>query len=435
MSFIRRAAGAINTRGIIGQGNPWAIPSNGSLSNFSSAGVPVDDVSALSMLAVAACVRILSETVSGLPFDAVRSKGDLRLPIEPAPKLVQDPFGGADAIDGYGLTRKLGFNQIMVSLLLRGNAFINIAAIDEFGTPSLLQVLCPDTVRVDVDKQTGQRIYKVNGEPFPAARMVHIVGLALPGQPVGISLLQYAKRTIGLGIAAEEFGSMFFGSGAHMSGLITVPGDLDRDQARALKENFESKHSGLRHAHSVGVLTGGAEWKPISVNPDEAQFIQTRQMQISEIAMLFGVPPHMIGQTDRTTSWGTGIEEQTLGFLKYTLQAWVQRIEDAWSAMLPTGMKARFNFEGLLRSDTATRYASYQAARTAAFMTPNEIRAKEDLPPIDGGDDLYAPLNSAHTTDPSWTPDQPDPQAPAGSPLPGAPQPAAPSQAGNGGSK
>lgn len=438
MSFIRRAVEGIRTRSITGQGDPWAIPSNGSLSAYSSAGVPVDDTSALSMLAVTACVRILSETVSGLPFDAVRSQGALRRPIEPTPALVEDPFGGADAINGYGFTRKIGILQIMVSLLLRGNAYVNIAAVDKNGIPSLLQVLSPDAVQVDVDSDTGQRVYTVNRKPFPAIRMVHIPGLTLPGQPVGVSLLQYAKRTIGLGIAAEEFGSMFFGSGAHMSGVISVPGDLTIDKARVLKESFESKHGGMRHAHSVGVLTGGAQWTPISVHPEDAQFIETRKLQTLDIAMLFGVPPHMLGQVDRTTSWGSGIEEQTLGFLKYTLHGWVQRIEDAWSAMLPTGTKARFNLDGLLRTDTATRYAAYQAARTAAFMTPNEIRALENLDPIDGGDDLFAPLNSAHTTDPGWTPngwlpDETDPHTPAGSPLLGV-QPTDPTKAGDGGS-
>lgn len=439
MSFLRRAISGPRTRSA--QGNPWAIPSNGSLSTFSSAGVPVDDSSVLSMLAVTACVRILSETLSGLPFDAVKAEGSVRRPIEPAPQIIADPFGGAKAIDGYGLTRKIGLNQIMVSLLLRGNAFLNIAATDRDGFPTLLQVLSPDAVTVDVDKETGRRVYMVNREPFPANRMVHLVGLSLPGQPVGVSLLQYAKRTIGLGIAAEEFGSMFFGSGAHMSGVITVPGDLNADKARQLKENFESKHGGMRHAHSVGVLTGGAEWKPISVHPEDAQFIETRKLQNLDIAMLFGVPPHMLGQVDRTTSWGSGIEEQTLGFLKFTLQGWVQRIEDAFTAMLPPDQKAHLSLDGLLRADTTTRYSAYQAARTAAFMTPNEIRALENLPPIEGGDDLYAPLNSAHTTDPGWTPngwlpDESDPHTPAGSPLLGAPQPApTDGKAGTGGAK
>jgi HK97 family phage portal protein len=409
VSLIRRAAGALRTRSITGQGDPWSIPSNGSLSTYSSAGVPVDEASVLSLLAVNACVRLISETVSGLPFDAVRTSGKVRTTVEPAPPIIDDPFGGGNVISGFGLTRKIGLAQIVVSLLLRGNAYCNIAGYGPDGLPNVLQVLSPDAVDVDVDRQTGERLYKVNREPFPSNRMLHILGMSLPGQPVGISLLQYAKRSIGLGIAAEEFGSMFFGNGAHLSGVIEIPGDLKPDQARVVKESFEARHAGMRHAHAVGVLTGGAKWAPISVSPEDAQFLATRAMQTSEIAMLFGVPPHMLGQVDRTTSWGKGIEEQTLGFLKYTLQAWVQRIEDAWTPLVPKGIKAYFNLDGLLRADTTTRYAAYQAARNAAVMTPNEVRALENLPPIEGGDDLFAPLNSAHTTDPGWTPGQPDP--------------------------
>lgn len=417
MSFIRHAVNGVRTRALTGQGDPWSIPSNGSLSLYSSAGVPVDEASVLSLLAVTACVRIISDTVSGLPFDAIHTAGKIRTVVDPTPRIIADPFGGADVLGGFGLTRKAGLNQIMVSLLLRGNAYIAVVDYDELtGLPSLLQVLSPDAVAVDVDRKTGARLYKVNNEPFPAERMIHIVGMALPGQPVGVSMLQFAKRSIGLGIAAEEYGSMFFGNGAHLSGIIEIPGDLKPDAARVVKESFESKHSGMRHAHAVGVLTGGAKFAPISVSPEDAQFLATRQLQTGEIAMLMGVPPHMLGQVDRTTSWGRGIEEQTLGFLKYTLQAWVQRIEDAWTPLLPQPIKGYFNLDGLLRADTTTRYTAYQAARNAALMTTNEIRALENLPPVEGGDDLFAPLNSAHTTDPGWTPGQPepDPTAPDG---------------------
>src|SRR5207302_1752066 len=117
---------------------------------------------------VTACVRIISETVSGLPFDAVRTNGKLRTALEPAPVIVDDPFGGANVISGYGLTRKDGLNQIVISLLLRGNAYLNVAGYDAAGMPNILQVLSPDAVQVDVDRKTGQRLYKVNNLPFPS---------------------------------------------------------------------------------------------------------------------------------------------------------------------------------------------------------------------------------------------------------------------------
>lgn len=440
MSFVRRAQDA-RTRDVTGAGDPWAIPSNGSLSKYASSGVPVDQDAILSLTAVTRSVDLISTSIAGLPLDAVKAQGAIRVPIEPPPLVISDPFGGANVLNGFGVTPFEGLSQVMVSLLFRGNAYINIVRRDKTGMPDTLQVLNPDAVKCELNRETGAREYEVNRNPFPTHNMLHVRGLTLPGQPVGVSVLGYAKRTFGLAIAAEEFGSMFFGQAAHPSGIITIPGDMTSDNARAIKEGFESKHSGMRHAHEVSVLTGGAEFKPISITPEEAQFLATRQIQTEDIAMLFGVPPHLLGRVDRTTSWGKGIEEQDLAFLKYTLARWLRPLEDAFSVMLPDPWKARFNIDAFARSDTSGRYKSYLLSRTAAFMTPNEIRALENLPPIEGGDDLFAPLNSAHTTDPGWTPngwlpDETDPHTPAGSPLLGPPQPAPTNgQAGTGGAK
>src|SRR5439155_16590060 len=127
--------------------------------------------------------------------------------------------------------------------------------------------------------------------------------MCMPGSPTGMSPISYARQSIGLGLAAEKFGASFFGQGAHLSGVITVPGDLDKARARQMKESFEASHSGLPNAHAIGVLSGGAAWQAISISPEDAQFLGTRAGQNLDIAMLYGVPPHMLGQVDRTTSW------------------------------------------------------------------------------------------------------------------------------------
>jgi HK97 family phage portal protein len=281
----------------------------------------------------------------------------------------------------------------MVSLLLRGNAYLLVLSRDRMGRPTRLRVLHPDRVRCTFN-DAGERVYEVDRRPVDSGDVVHILGLSYPEAATGISVLSYARNAIGLGLAAEEFGARFFGSGAHMSGIIEVPGDLDKERARGLKEGFTASHAGLKNSHTVGVLSGGAQWKPISVTPEDAQFLGTRAAQNLDMAMLFGVPPHMLGQVDKTTSWGTGIEQQALGFLAYTLNPWIGRFEDAWSAMLPKPHTARFNVDGLLRTDAAGRYAVYSVARSAGILTPNEIRALENFPPVDGGDDIDAPLNS-----------------------------------------
>jgi HK97 family phage portal protein len=400
MSILRRAMTRAPERRLNnaqpGGGDPWSVPSNGALAPLTAAGVSVSEDTAMQLLAVAACVRILSTTVAGLPFDAVRMRGELRETLEPPPGIISDPFGGAS--DTAMLTRRAGFTQMMVSLLLRGNAYAAVTARDGLLRPTRLRVLHPDRVQCRFD-DAGRRTYKVSRQPVDAADMVHLMGMGMPEAATGMSVIAYARQSIGLGLAAEEFGSRFFGQGAHMSGVISVEGDLDRERARMMKEGFEASHSGLKNAHAIGVLSGGAKWTPISVSPEDAQFLGTRAAQNIDIAMLFGLPPHMLGQVDRTTSWGTGIEQQSLGFLRYTLASWLGTFEDGWSAMLPRPQAARFNVDALLRTDTSGRYAVYSMARNAALMTPDEIRALENLPPLpDGaGANPYAPLNSAHS--------------------------------------
>jgi HK97 family phage portal protein len=353
--------------------------------------VPVTDETAMQLLAVSASVRILSDTVAGLPFDAVKANGTVRNTIEPPPGIVADPFGGTN--DSRFPTRRLGISQLMVSLLLRGNAYMLVLSRDRMNRPTRLRVLHPDRVRCEFNDK-GERVYEIDRHPVDSEDVVHILGLSYPEAATGISVLSYARNAIGLGLAAEEFGSRFFGSGAHMTGIIEVPGDLDKERARGLKEGFTSSHAGVKNSHTVGVLSGGAQWKPISVSPEDAQFLGTRAAQNLDIAMLFGIPPHMLGQVDKTTSWGTGIEQQGLGFLTYTLGPWLGRFEDAFSAMLPKPQTARFNVDGLLRTDAAGRYAVYSVARSAGILTPNEIRALENFPAVDGGDNIDAPLNS-----------------------------------------
>lgn len=375
----------------------------------------------MQLIAVAACVRILSQTVAGLPLSSVRMQGDLRKAMNPPPPIVADPFGGGTTT--ALLTRRAGFAQMMVSLLLRGNAYAAVTARDYLLRPTRLRLLHPDRVQCRFDK-SGQREYWINRQKADADDMVHLIGMAFPESPTGLSVISYARQAIGLGLAAEQFGAGFFGKGAHMTGLVTVDGDLDPKRARQMKEAFEASHSGMENAHSIGVLSGGAKWQQISISPEDAQFLGTRAAQNMDMAMLFGVPPHMIGMVDRTTSWGTGIEQQSLGFLRHTLAAWLGPFEDAWSMMLPRPQLAQFDTDDLLRTDTAGRWAYYMIARNIAGMTPDEIRARENLPPLPNGlgKDPFAPLNSAHTTDPGWLPGQPDadpePPDPASEPAP-----------------
>ncbi|MER6064836.1 phage portal protein [Streptomyces sp. NPDC001792] len=393
MSLFRRGA----ERRTVTQFGDSSIPTNGSLMTPTASGVPVNDQTAMQLVAVQACVRILSSAISRLPLNAMVIRDGVQVSTPAAPTIVVDPFGGA--ANTRFPTRRAGLKQMAVSLLLRGNAYGIVTARDYLYRPSRIAVLHPDMVKVTMNDDGG-RDYEVNRVAVDDPRdMVHLTGMCMPGSPTGLSPIGYARQAIGLGLAAERFGAQFFGQGAHLSGVITVDGDLDKQRARQMKEGFEASHSGLANAHAIGVLSGGAKWQPISVNPEDAQFLQTRAGQNLDMAMLYGVPPHMLGQVDRTTSWGTGIEQQAIGFRVWTLDDWLGTFEDAWTAMLPRGQNARFDTSELERTDTAGRWSWYATARTIGGMTRNEIRAKEGLPPVEGGDDIDAPLNSAHSGD------------------------------------
>jgi HK97 family phage portal protein len=170
-----------------------------------------------------------------------------------------------------------------------------------------------------------------------------------------------------------------------MSGIISTPNDLKPDAATIIQKTFAEKHSGPRKAHLPGVLTGGATWTPLSVPPNDAQFLETRQFQIAEIARLYRVPLHLIQEMDKGTSWGTGIEEQNAAFATYTLGPWLARIEDAFSGLMAGPQVAKFDLDDLLRGKKLDRFQSYAIGLTNGIYNKDEVREMEDLPPIEDG--------------------------------------------------
>ncbi len=172
--------------------------------------------------------------------------------------------------------------------------------------------------------------------------------------------------------------------------MLTTEKSLEDAEVRRVQQQWIQSHGGRRRP---AVLTGGFDWKPITITPDESQFIETRKMQVTEIARIFGIPPHMIGDVEKSTSWGTGIEQQSIGFVTYTLRPWLTRIESALNRVTPAGQFVKFNVDGLLRGDTKSRHESYRLGLDGGYYSPNEVRAWEDLPPIPDGDSYRQPLN------------------------------------------
>jgi HK97 family phage portal protein len=226
-----------------------------------------------------------------------------------------------------------------------------------------------------------------------------------------------ARQALGLAVAAEEYGARLFGSGSLMAGVLQTDQRLDEDHAKALKARWRQKMAGLAHAHEIAVLDSGAKFQPVSFPPEDSQFIESRKFQVVEIARLYGIPPHMLGDVERSTSWGTGIAEQGIGFNVYTLRPWLARIEQTLSnELLPRGVNCRFDVSELLRGDAKSELEAHQVAVLSGQETPNEARAARGMPPLPGGDELLFPLNYGSLSNVA------NPPTPAA--LPAAPSPA-----------
>ena len=382
---------------------------NGSRFSFffggSSSGKPVNETTAMQMTAVYSCVRILSETVAGLPLHVYRyndsggKEKDLRHPLyrllhdEPNPEMTSFAFR----------------ETLMSHLLLWGNAYAQIIR-NARGEVIGLYPLMPNKMTVDRDPN-GRLfyLYQRGSEDVPSigsdswvhlapSDVLHIPGLGFDGL-IGYSPIAMAKNAIGLAIATEEYGAKFFANGAAPSGVLEHPGTI-KDPQR-VKESWNAVYQGSANAHKIAVLEEGMKYTPIGISPEQAQFLETRKFQINEIARIFRVPPHMLADLEKSSF--SNIEQQSLEFVKYTLDPWLVRWEQSMCRVLLTESEKprvfiRFNVEGLLRGDYASRMSGYATARQNGWMSANDIRALENLdriPPELGGD-LYL-INGAMT--------------------------------------
>lgn len=358
----------------------WAKGDDGWQSLVPS-GVKVTRETAMQLSAVWACVRILSDTVSTLPVGTFRREGDVRIPT-PRPRWLDAP--------NPDQTRVEFVEQQVGSMLLDGNAFI-MTVRDRFGDIVDLWNVHPDLV--EPKRVGGQLVYDVTDPDtgqvtvLTRAQMFHIPCFAWPGQLRGVSPLEHARRVIGLGLASQEYAEKFYGQGMHGAGIIESKEPLTPDQGKELKRDFTRLAHGMANAHLPVVLSGGASWKPLSVTPEQGQFLESRKYSVAEIARWFRVPPHLIADVERSTSWGTGIEEQNIGFVTYGIRHLLERIEQAWTRWLfPfTDEFVKFNVDGLLRGDQKSRYDAYAVSRQWGWMNADEIRALEDLPPLPDG--------------------------------------------------
>ena len=363
----------------------------------STAGKSVSERSAMQMTAVYACVRVLSEAVAGLPLHLYKytDKGSKEKAVdhplyfllhdEPNPEMCSFVFR----------------ETMMTHLLLWGNAYAQIIRNGK-GEVIAIYPLMPNRMTVDRD-ENGQLFYQYQLSRDDAQTMkgsmvklkpsevLHIPGLGFDGL-VGYSPIAMAKNAIGLSIATEEYGSKFFANGAAPGGVLEHPGTL-KNPAR-VRESWNQAFGGSANANKVAVLEEGMHFTPISIAPDQAQFLETRKFQLNEIARIFRVPPHMIGDLERATF--SNIEHLSLEFVKYSLDPWLVRWEQSMARVLFNDDEKRdyfikFNVDGLLRGDYQSRMSGYSVGIQNGFLSPNDVRELEnmDLIPDELGGNRY----------------------------------------------
>ena len=363
-----------------------------------ASGKAVNERTAMQTTAVYACVRILSEAVAGLPVHIYRYRADggkERVPLHPLYRLLHDE-------PNPEMTSFVFRETLMSHLLIWGNAYAQVIR-NGRGQAVALYPLLPN--KMDVGRgRSGELLYTYYRDADESGfspkggyvtlrrdEILHIPGLGFDGL-IGYSPIAMAKNAIGMSLATEEYGASFFANGANPGGVLEHPGVI-KDIQR-VKDSWNSAYQGSGNAHRVAVLEEGMKFQAIGIPPEEAQFLETRKFQVNEIARIFRVPPHMVGDLEKSSF--SNIEQQSLEFVKYTLDPWVIRWEQSLqqSLLLPSekaSLFIRFNLDGLLRGDYQSRMNGYAVGRQNGWLSANDIRELEDMNriPSEEGGDLY----------------------------------------------
>ena len=380
----------------------------GPLAEFTNptySGRSVDPDSAIeNTVAVYSAVSLLAETIGSLPLHMYRKTADGRERVTPA-------AGGPGSLarmlhdaPNPEMTAQEYWENVEGHKLLWGNHYSYIRR-DGAGRPVELWPLRPDQMKVtrvtdDRGLPVGPKAYvytlpsgEVRG--FGRSEVLHITDFSTDGLK-GMSRIEVARNAIGVEQAAGEYAGRFFDNSARPDGILSTDQRMDDEDTKRIRVQWENLHKGLSKSQRVGILHSGLSWQTIGVPPKDAQFMEVRRFQIGEIARLYRIPPHMIGDVERSTSWGSGIEQQSIGFVVYTLRPLLKRIEGAIArdlgdpetgvTLTDSDLYAEFQVEGLLRGDMAARSDFYSKAINDGWMVPNDARSLENMPPLPGMD-------------------------------------------------
>lgn len=375
-------------------GDPSVIPP-ASAFNVGTAGVVVNERTVLSLMVVASCIRVLGDAASGLEPRVRRMKGNRRSkadPIVDPPQVIADPYADFDREDGdFRLVASLGLN---------GNLYKHVIDRDRAGNPVQVEVLNPGLIKVEMIE--GQKTYKVgaNNIPIPSEDVIHVPWLSLAGGLVGLNPIEMGVTAFGTGLASQDYASRYFSQGMHPTGILSFERPMRQEDTDRLKQKLMVEHGGLAQAHTPIVLDSAAKWQQISITPETAQLLQTRQFSRAEIAGFYGVPKHLIGdEAGNGGPWGKGLQEEVMGFALFALAGYTRRLDRADTALLPPGYYVERRLSDLFKTNDQMLGQLIAMLRQSSVATPNEARELAGLPPSEeqGADSLFAPINSAHS--------------------------------------
>lgn len=334
----------------------------------------VTDDQALQLSAVWACIRLLSDKVAGLPVDAYRRQADRRVEVSPVPAFVSSP----SAI----VSRSTWLYQQMVSMLLRGNAYGIVTQLGVDGWPAKVEIVHPDSIEVLQDDQLSPPEYLFNRQPIDSGRVYHVSAYNIPGSVVGLSPITYAARSLGLATAINDYGQEIAAGGGHPTAILSSDQRIDEDQAKITKARFKAATA----EDHLAVLGAGLSYDRVQITPAEAQFLETRNATVIDICRYFGCPPESIyaSMSGQSVTYANR-EQRALDLLSDSLQWWITRIEEAWSALIPRGQYVKFNENALLRVELLTKIQAQDMQIRMGVKSPDEVRALNDDPPIPDG--------------------------------------------------
>jgi HK97 family phage portal protein len=364
-------------------------------------GIHVDSYTSMKMAAFYRGTTLLANLGGALPIKVYKA-GTKQAATN---QLINSPHPDMTALEFWRLS--------YLHRILFGNFYAQKIMTSGSGRVAALEPLDPMRVKVGrVNPTTANPAGKIfeftddegRQHALTSSEVFHIPGLGYDGY-CGTSVVRFASQAIGMALAAEKYGARLFGSGNLMSGLLQTDQTLTKDQAETLQERWERMNQGIHKSHRTAILDAGAKFQTLTMPNDDAQLLESRDFQVTEIARFLGIPPYLMFQTEKQTSWGTGLEQQARGFTQFDLHpAWLGPTEQrVTKELLKSSQEARYDMNMLMRGDSIARAEYYRVMREAGVLNPNEIREQEDLPPRDGGDVYLDPVPGISQNDPMGT--------------------------------